>query len=99
MGVDTREPSLERLRAALEMLEAAVERRTRLDARRADADEEFALMQDDRARLAVELDGALDENRALAASQTAALEKVKRAGAAVEAILRRAAATSDRSGG
>jgi len=99
MGVDTREPSLERLRAALEMLEAAVERRTRLDARRADADEEFALMQDDRARLAVELDGALDENRALAAAQSAALEKVTRAGAAVEAILRRAGATSDRSGG
>lgn len=98
MGVDTREPSLERLRAALEMLEAAVERRTRLDARRADADEEFALMQDDRARLAVELDGALDENRALAAAQSAALEKVTRAGAAVEAILRRAAA-AERSGG
>ena len=78
MGADPLEPSLERMRAALDLLEAAVERRVRIDARRADADEEFALMQDDRSRLAVELDGALDGNRALAAANAAASERVAR---------------------
>ena len=58
---DPFEPSLRRMRAAIDLLEAALERRARRDASRRDADEELALMQDDRARLAVELDGALIE--------------------------------------
>jgi hypothetical protein len=88
MGADPLEPSLERMRAALDVLEAAVERRLRFDARRADANEELALMQDDRSRLAVELDGALGQNRALSAANTAAAEILARAGAAIEDILR-----------
>jgi hypothetical protein len=90
MGADPLEPSLMRLRAALDRLEAVVERRLRIEARRADADEEFALMQDDRSRLAVELDSALDRNRALSAANAAAEEMLARAGAAIEDILRRA---------
>ena len=88
MGADPLEPSLERMRAALDLLEAAVERRVRFDARRADADEELALMQDDRSRLAVELDGALGQNRALAAASAAAAEILARASAGIEDILR-----------
>lgn len=87
MGADPLEPSLERMRAALDLLEAAIERRLRHDARRADADEEFALMQDDRSRLAVELDGALAGNRALAAANAAAAERIARASAAIENML------------
>ena len=64
-----------RMRAAIDLLEAAIERRRRHDARRADADEEFAVMQDDRARLAVELDGAPAGNRALSAANAAAAER------------------------
>jgi len=90
MGVDPAEPSLKRLRAALDLLEAAVERRLQRDARHADADEELALMQDDRARLAVELDGALSEHRALLAANTAAGERLARACATIEDLLRRA---------
>ena len=90
MGADPAEPSLLRLRAALNLLEAAIERRQRLDARRADADEEFALMQDDRARLAMELDGALSGNRALKAANALAAEKVAKAAAAIEDMIRRA---------
>ena len=88
MGADPLEPSLERMRAALDLLEAAVERRVRFDARRVDADEELALMQDDRSRLAVELDGALGQNRALAAATAAAAEILARASAGIEDILR-----------
>jgi hypothetical protein len=88
MGADPVEPSLKRMSEALDLLEAAVERRLRYDARREDADEEFALMQDDRSRLAVELDGALDRNRALEAANIAAAEKVEKVAARIEDMLR-----------
>ena len=91
MVADPLEPALSRLALALERLEAAVDRRLRHDERRADADEEFALMQDDRARLAVELDGALSEHRALLAANTAAGERLARACTTIEDLLRRAA--------
>ena len=89
MGADPAEPSLKRMRAALDLLEAAVERRLQRDARRADADEELALMQDDRARLAVELDGALNGHRALLAANAAAGERLAQACATIEDMLRR----------
>jgi hypothetical protein len=89
MSVDRLEPSLKRLRAALDLLEAAVERRVRQDGARGDAQEELALMQDDRARLAVELDGALDRNRGLLAANIEAARRVERAGAAIRAVLDR----------
>ena len=79
MNADPVEPSIERIRAALDLLETAIERRNRQDAKRADADEEFSLMQDDRSRLAVELDGALDSNRALAAANAAASTRIAHA--------------------
>jgi hypothetical protein len=89
MSVDLLEPSLKRLRAALDLLEAAMERRARQDGARGDAQEELALMQDDRARLAVELDGALDRNRGLLAANLEAARRIERAGAAVRAVLDR----------
>jgi hypothetical protein len=45
-------------------------------------------MQDDRSRLAVELDGALGQNRALAAANAAAAEILARASTQIEDILR-----------
>jgi hypothetical protein len=89
MSVDRIEPSLKRLRAALDLLEAAIERRARQDGARGDAQEELALMQDDRARLAVELDGALDRNRGLLAASIEAAKRVERASAAIKTILER----------
>jgi hypothetical protein len=87
MAVGPFEPSLRRIRAAIDLLEAAVERRARLDARRGDADEELALMQDDRARLAVELDGALDRNRALEAANAEAGKLLAQANAALDRLI------------
>ncbi len=91
MDVAPWDEALDRMRAALERLEAVVEKKLRLEAKRADADEEFNLMQDDRARLAVELDGALADARALAAANAAATKALARAATAIEGVLERAA--------
>ena len=91
MVADPLEPSLKRLRAALDLLEAAVERRVRQDGAQGDAQEELTLMQDDRARLAVELDGALDRNRGLLSANVEAAKRLGRAGAAIRAVIERAA--------
>lgn len=80
---------MKRLRAAVDLLEAAVERRLRQDGAQGDAREELALMQDDRARLAVELDGALDRNRGLLSANNEATKLLARAGAAVRSVVER----------
>jgi hypothetical protein len=87
MALGPFEPSLRRMRAAIDLLEAALERRARRDASRGDADEELALMQDDRARLAVELDGALDRGRALEAANAEAAKRLARASAALDELI------------
>ena len=95
MAVGPFEPSLRRMRAAIDLLEAAVERRARRDAVRGDADEELALMQDDRARLAVELDGALERNRALEAANAEAAKLLAQANAALERLIAGGSAFDD----
>jgi hypothetical protein len=87
---ESEEPAIERFRAALEGLDAAIERRARRERQRADAEAEFAMMQDDRARLAVELDAALDAQRALAEANAAAMERISRAAGTIERMLGRA---------
>jgi peptidoglycan hydrolase CwlO-like protein len=86
------DPLLARLRAGLDNLESVIERRARRDAARSDAEAEFAMMQDDRARLAVDLDAALDAQRALAEANAAAMERVTRASAVIERWLKKAGA-------
>ncbi|MGD1016169.1 MAG: DUF4164 family protein [Roseiarcus sp.] len=90
MALGPFEPSLRRMRAAIDLLEAALERRARRDASRGDADEELALMQDDRARLAVELDGALDRARALEAANAEAAKRLAQASAALDRLIENA---------
>ena len=94
MAVGPFEPSLKRMRAAIDLLEAALERRARLDAKRGDADEELALMQDDRARLAVELDGALGRNHALEAANAEAAKRLAQASATLEKLIEHAIESS-----
>jgi Domain of unknown function (DUF4164) len=76
---DALEHSVRRLVAAIDALELAAERRMRHDKQRANAQEEYALMQDDRSRLAVELDAALDRSRALEAANIEAGARLARA--------------------
>lgn len=84
------DPAIARLHAALDSLEAAVERRARRGFAQTDSEAEFAMMQDDRARLAVELDAALDAQRTLAEANEAAMERVTRAAGTIERWLGRA---------
>jgi hypothetical protein len=79
--------ALKRLAAALEKLEAATERRVKAEALRANLEEELAVMQDDRARLAVELDGALARSISLETTNEEAARQLNGASAAVKAVL------------
>jgi predicted nucleic acid-binding Zn-ribbon protein len=86
----TVDDAMKRLENALGLLEASVSRRLEAERRRGDLETELQIMQDDRARLAVELDGALTRlNRAEAAADDVG-NRVKLAIDAIEDVLGRA---------
>jgi chromosome segregation ATPase len=76
MTLDT---AIARLESALSALEAATARRAETERRRGDLETELALMQDDRSRLAVELDGALAKLHRLEAAADDVNRRVDRA--------------------
>ena len=78
---------LKRLAAALDHLEAAAERRAESASRRADLEEELAVMQDDRARLGIELEGALARTRKLEEANALVAEKLATTGATIRQVL------------
>src|ERR1700759_852083 len=94
-SMDSLDASLKRLASAVEALEWATEVRMRHDEARATTQEEFALMQDDRSRLAVELDAAVDRSRALESANAEAAKRLARATQAIEGVLRRSARNSE----
>ena len=84
------EEAAKRLEVALGLLEAAVRRKLDGERRRGDLETELQIMQDDRARLAVDLDGTVAR---LSRMETAADEvgrRVTRAIGAIEDVLARA---------
>jgi hypothetical protein len=86
----TLDDALQRLESALGLLEASVSRRLEAERRRGDLETELQIMQDDRARLAVELDGALTRlTRAEAATDDVG-HRVKLAIGAIRDVLARA---------
>ena len=86
---------LKRLAAALDHLEAAADRRAESAARRADLEEELAVMQDDRARLGIELEGALARTRKLEEANALVAEKLAATSATVRHVLGLAAPSDD----
>lgn len=84
---DRLQRALQRLNGALDALDAAAERRAEAEAARADAEAEFAVMQDDRSRLAVELDAALARARGLDRAVDEVSGRLDRAGATLRDIL------------
>jgi chromosome segregation ATPase len=78
---------LKRLTAALDQLEAASERQAKVELARADLAQELALMQEDRQRLAVELDAALARCQTLEKAQEAVTEKLRTASSMVATML------------
>lgn len=79
--------ALKRLAAALDQLEAAAARRAEADAARADLEEELAIMQDDRSRLAVELDGAIARTKSLQNANAEVSRRIERASATLRSVL------------
>ena len=94
-STDSLETSLKRLAAAVDALEWATDMRMRHDDARATTQEEFALMQDDRSRLAVELDAAVDRSRALESANAEAAKRLAHATQAMERVLSRSAQDSE----
>jgi hypothetical protein len=94
-SMDSLEISLKRLASAVEALEWATDLRMRHDASRAVTHEEFALMQDDRSRLAVELDAAVDRSRALESANAEAAKRLAHAAQAIGRALGKSAPDSD----
>ena len=86
--------ALKRLSAALDQLEAVAERRAQSDAVRTNLEEELAVMQDDRSRLAVELDGAVARGKTLAHANDEVARRLLRASATIGAVLGNAAAVN-----
>lgn len=79
--------ALRRLSWALDTLESAAQRRAALDAQRADLVEELAIMEDDRARLAADLDASAARERALEAAQAQVSKRLERAGETIRAVI------------
>jgi uncharacterized protein YicC (UPF0701 family) len=82
--------AMKRLEKALGLLEASVSRRLEADRRRGDLETELQLMQDDRSRLAVELDGALTRLHRFEAATDDVSRRVRDAIGAVQAVLAQA---------
>jgi predicted nucleic acid-binding Zn-ribbon protein len=81
---------IKRLDAALGLLEAAVTRRLEAERRRGDLETELQIMQDDRARLAVELDGTMARLHRVEAAATDVGRRVERAVGTIRGVLARA---------
>jgi hypothetical protein len=84
---DAIEAALERLSRALDLLEEGAEARSEGDSRRAERDEAISVLEDDRSRLAVELDGALARNRSLEHAADEVSRRLKAARATVQNLL------------
>lgn len=87
MSQSSLDDALRRFDTALAALEAAASRRAALEAKRGDIDTELAVMQDDRARLAVELDGALTRMERLETAADDVDRRVARAMDEIRALL------------
>jgi chromosome segregation ATPase len=79
--------ALKRLAAALDRLDAASDRRAKADALRANLEDELAVLQDDRSRLAVELDGAIARAKSLELANDEVARRLNGASAEIRGIL------------
>ncbi len=82
--------AVRRLEAALGLREAAVTRRLEAERRRGDLETELQIMQDDRAQLAVELDGTVARLHRVEAASEDVSRRIQNAMGAVRDVLARA---------
>jgi predicted nucleic acid-binding Zn-ribbon protein len=90
--------AMKKLESSIGLLEASVSRRLAAERTRADLETELQIMQDDRARLAVELDGASNRLGQVEAAAEDVGRRVNRAIGAIQEVIAHASAsgTSDR---
>ncbi len=81
------EDALRRLDGAIGQLEAAVSRRLEIERRRGNLETELQIMQDDRARLAVELDGTTARLNSAESAARDVGERVQRAVGSIQGVL------------
>lgn len=86
----TLDDAMKRLESALSLLEASVSRRLEAEKRRGSLETELQLMQDDRSRLAVELDGALTRLNRFEVATDDVSKRVHEAIGAVQTVLSQA---------
>lgn len=87
MSTTSFESALKSLEASLGQLEAAAQRKLDLERRRGDLETELAIMQDDRSRLATDLDGTLSRLRRVEGAADDAVTRLDRAMLAINAVL------------
>lgn len=81
------ETALKMLDTSLGQLEGAAQRKLDLERRRGDLETELAIMQDDRSRLATDLDGALSRLRHVETAASDAVQRLDRAMLAIHSAL------------
>lgn len=79
--------SLGRLATAIDQLDAAAARRRQADVARGNLEDELAVMQDDRARLAMDLDAALARGRGLSSATGEVARRLERVEGTVKAMI------------
>lgn len=79
--------ALKSLAAALDQLEAACERRLGADAERSNLREEFAVLQDDRTRLGIELDAAITRSKSLELANGEVARRLQKASTVLKTML------------
>jgi len=79
--------AIKRITTALDHLDAAVERRIQTDRLQLDLFEEYNVMQDDRARLGIELESSALRARQLEQAAREASKKLERASITITSIL------------
>jgi hypothetical protein len=84
---DSIERALARLSASLNLLETTVARRLENELSLADLEEELAVMQDDRSRLALELDAELSKASALEKARDDVLRRLDLASEGIKSVL------------
>jgi hypothetical protein len=86
------EAAFKGLVAALDQLEGACERRLKIDAEHANLEEEHAVLQDDRTRLALELDDVQARTKSLELANAEVARRLAKASATIRTILAQASA-------
>jgi hypothetical protein len=86
-GPEAIDKALARLTASLNLLETTIARRLEKELSLADLEEELAVMQDDRSRLALELDAELSKSSALEKARDDVLRRLDQASQAVKTVL------------